>query len=74
VRTYKQGAYRGNFALARGADGLTCTVTESFGREGSRGAIVMESAVDGKLFAVISSKQVSSTCRVAKPSPPGALN
>jgi hypothetical protein len=66
MRTFRQGAYRASFAFSRGAGGLTCTVTDSFGREGGRGAIVMESVIDGSEVTIIRSKLLSTNCRVVK--------
>lgn len=66
IRTFKQGAYRARFDISREAEGLSCKVTEGFARERGGGAIVLNSAIDGKPFMLISSKQVSSTCTASK--------
>ena len=66
TRTFKQGGYRASFAFARGAGGLTCTVSDTFGREDGRGAIVMESVIDGSEVTIIRSKLLSTNCRVVK--------
>jgi hypothetical protein len=66
MRTFSQGAYRADFAIARDAAGLTCTVTDSFGREDGRGALVMESVIDGSEVTIIRTQPVSSNCRVVK--------
>jgi hypothetical protein len=66
VRTFPQGAYRGNFELVRSPNGINCTMNEAFARERGVGGIVLHSAVDGKPFTLISSKQVSSSCKVVK--------
>ena len=67
MRTFKEGAYRADFAIARGADGLTCTITDTFLREEGRGGLVMESVIDGSEVTILRSTAVSSSCRVAKP-------
>jgi hypothetical protein len=64
MRTFKQGAYRADVVFSRGADGLTCTVTDSFAREGGQGALVMQSLIDGSEVTIISTNLVSSSCRV----------
>ena len=67
MRTFRQGAYRASVAFARGADGLTCTFTDTLAREGARGDIVMESMIDGSEVTVLRSKLLSTNCRVVKP-------
>jgi hypothetical protein len=64
VRTLQSGAYRAKFAIARGANGLTCSAAAAFARERG-GAIRFESPFGGQI-TVLNSKQISSTCRVAK--------
>lgn len=64
IRTFPSGAFRVNFAFVRGPNGLTCTVTEAFAREGGK-ELKMESAFGGEI-TIISSKQLPSTCKVAK--------
>jgi hypothetical protein len=77
VRTFKQGAFRKNFELTLGeralmvdgvhsAGGFSCTDSESFARERGVGPIVFNSPVDGKPSTLISSKPVSSSCKVVK--------
>ncbi|MET0631483.1 MAG: hypothetical protein ABWY47_17655 [Xanthobacteraceae bacterium] len=65
LRTYKGGAYRRAFAFGRGKEGLTCAVTEAFAREDGVGAISLDSFVDGVPTIVVSSKPLSSSCRIA---------
>jgi carbohydrate-selective porin OprB len=66
MRTYKQGAYRRTVAFTRGAQGLTCTVSESFARENGTGSIELNSLMDGRPTTIVRWKPVSSSCRVAK--------
>lgn len=67
LRVYKGGAFKREILFARGASGLTCTVTDAFLREDGVGSIELRSAVDGTPVKLISSKQVSSSCQVTKP-------
>jgi hypothetical protein len=67
MRTFSQGAYRADVAVSRGPAGLICSITDSFGREDGRGALVMQSVIDGSEVTILSSHLVSSTCRVIKP-------
>jgi hypothetical protein len=64
LRTYKGGALKRTIAFAHGAKGLTCKATESLVREVGVAGIVLESGVDGRLMTIVSSKQISSSCRV----------
>src|SRR5262245_61756226 len=66
MRTYQQGAYRISFAFARGPSGLTCTVADVLGREGAGGDIVMQSLIDDSIVTILSSKLVTTSCRVMK--------
>ena len=67
MRTFSEGAYRADVAFSRGPAGLTCSITDTFGREGGHGALVMQSVIDGSEVTILSSRLVSSNCRVAKP-------
>jgi hypothetical protein len=66
MRTFKEGAYRRTIAFARGPDGLTCAVSEGYAREKGSGPIMLKSAIDGDPTMIVSSKLVSSTCRIGK--------
>ena len=67
LRVFERGgAFRREVSFARSPKGLTCTATEAFARENGTGAIKLKSGVDGAQITVVSSKQVSSTCRIAK--------
>jgi hypothetical protein len=59
-------AIRREIAFARTHEGFTCTATEGFARENGVGSIEFDSPFDGVRVTVVSEKQVSSTCRVAK--------
>jgi hypothetical protein len=65
TRTFPAGAYRAHFAFARGPKGLTCRVTEAFAREGGKGELKMDSPFGGEV-TILSTKQLPSTCRIAK--------
>ncbi len=64
MRTFPAGAYRTQFAFTRSGANLTCTVTEAFAREPGK-ELKMESAFGGEIM-VLNSKQLPSTCKVAK--------
>jgi len=66
LRSFKEGAYRSTITFARVPEGLTCSAAESFAREKGTGPIVLNSPIEGVQTTIISSKQVSSTCRVRK--------
>ena len=66
LRTYKGGAFKREITFARVGDGFACSIQDTFAREGGIGSIEMRSAVDGAPVTVISSKQTSSSCQVAK--------
>ena len=66
IRTLLSGAYRASFAFARGSAGLTCTVTEAWGREDGRGEIKIQSPYDGREVTIVSTKQLPSSCKVTR--------
>jgi hypothetical protein len=66
LRTFKSGALKTTVALARGAEGLTCTANETFAREKGSGRIELKSRVDDAPITILSWKPVSSDCRVTK--------
>jgi hypothetical protein len=66
LRIFKGGAMKWTMAFARGADGLTCKASENFVREVGVNGIVTQSALDGVPIVILSAKQISSSCRVAK--------
>jgi hypothetical protein len=66
LRTYKgAGGYKRTFTFSRGASGIACTIRTAFARETGVGRIDMESPF-GDRVEILSSKQVSSSCRVSK--------
>jgi hypothetical protein len=67
LRTYTKGAFRRDIAFARSSEGITCRITEGFAREQGTGAVVFNSPIDGAPVTIVSSEQVSSTCRVTRP-------
>lgn len=67
LRVFERGgAFRREVSFARSPKGLTCTATEFFARENGTGHIKLKSGVDGAQITVVSSKQVSYTCRITK--------
>jgi hypothetical protein len=66
MRTYRQGGYKIEIRLARAADGLTCTSRETYLRELGADSIAMDSLSSGRPAVVVSSKQISSACRLIK--------
>ena len=65
IRTFPSGAFRIHFAFADGPGGLTCTATEAFAREDGKREIELESPFGGRV-AVVSTKQVASSCKVTR--------
>ena len=65
LRTFKDGAIRRTIAIARAKAGLTCTANDGFAREDGVGSVVLDSAVGTGEVAVLSAKQISSSCRIA---------
>jgi hypothetical protein len=74
LRTFRGGAFKRTFAFARGAEGLTCTATDSFARESGRGRVFLDSSIDGRPVEVVSARQVASTCRVTHQKEPHATS
>ena len=66
IRTYPSGARRIGFSFARAPDGLTCTASFAFARENGTGAIRLDSRFSGRDTTIVSAKQLSSSCRVAR--------
>ena len=65
LQTHKVGGYKASIAFTRGAGGLACTVRTPLMREAGMGNIRRDSVFGGD-FEIISSRQTSSSCRVAK--------
>jgi hypothetical protein len=66
LRTYRAaGGYKRTFSFTRSGAGLTCTIRTAFAREDGVGNIDFESPMGGRV-EILSSKQVSSSCRVSK--------
>jgi hypothetical protein len=73
IRTYPSGARRIGFSFARGPDGLTCVANFAFARENGTGDIRLDSRFSGRNTTIVSARQLSSNCRVAKrDQPPGS--
>ena len=66
MRTYRQGGYKIEIRLARTANGLTCTSRETYLKELGADSIAMDSLSNGRPSVIVSSKQISSACRVMK--------
>jgi len=66
LRTYRgAGGYKRTFTFTRAGGGLNCSVRTAFARETGVGRIDLESPFGGRV-EILSSKQVSSSCRVSK--------
>ncbi|MGH6768878.1 MAG: hypothetical protein ACRECO_07645 [Xanthobacteraceae bacterium] len=65
TRTFPAGAYRAHFAFAQKDGRMTCSVGETFAREGGKGAIRIESAFGGQV-TILKSTQLPSNCKVSK--------
>lgn len=68
TRTQEAGAYRFSFSFAASPNGMTCSVREAFAREDGKGEIKLRSPFDGSPVTIISTKLVSSSCKVSKKS------
>ena len=53
-------------AFTRDAGGLTCSATQTFVHEQGVRGIVLESGIDGVPAIILSTKPLSSSCRVSK--------
>jgi hypothetical protein len=56
----------------RGAGGLNCTASQSFAREQGIRGIILDSGIDNVPTVIVSTKPISSRCRVTKQSESGA--
>jgi hypothetical protein len=65
LRTYHSGGYKIEISFGRGASGLSCHYRSPFARENGVGSIEMGRS-GGRPWQVISAKQVSSSCHVAR--------
>jgi hypothetical protein len=63
------GALKREISFSHTGSGLACKAAESFARENGTGPIIWNSSVDGVRTKLVSSKQISSTCRVTKSRP-----
>jgi hypothetical protein len=66
LRTFKEGAFKRTIAFNRSSGSLSCTANEAYAREEGVGDLTLNSAIDDTPVIVVSSKQISSTCRVMK--------
>jgi hypothetical protein len=66
LRTYRgAGGYKRTFTFTRAGGGLNCSVRTAFARETGVGRIDLESPF-GSQVEILSSKQISSSCRVSQ--------
>ena len=65
LRTYRSGGFKTEIIFRRGGSGLTCNIRSPFARENGTGAIEMTS-LGGGTWELISSRVLSSSCRVTK--------
>lgn len=66
MRTYASGAFMRKIEFKRTPKGLACTATEVHARENGTGAIRLKSSTDGQMVTIVSSRQISSRCEVAR--------
>ena len=66
VRTFKNGGYKIEIHLVRTSNGLACTSREIFLKEQGVNEKQLKSNATGRPIAVVSDRQISSTCRVIK--------
>ena len=64
LRTIDTGAQKVIFAFTRDGDGINCQLEMPFAREDGKGALRTTSSVSGSATVFLSSRQVSSDCRV----------
>jgi hypothetical protein len=65
LRTYRSGGYKTEITFHRNSAGLTCSIRSPFARENGTGDIEMTSLAGGT-WQLISSRVLSTSCRVAK--------
>ena len=66
TRSFKQGAFRFQIAIAKKAEAYECGATLSFAREGGSGQIVFWSPTARTDVTIVSWRQLSSSCRASK--------
>jgi hypothetical protein len=67
LRTIDAGGQKVIFAFTRQGDKINCKIDMPFAREDGKGALRTTSSVTGKATVFLSSRQVSSDCRVTRP-------
>jgi hypothetical protein len=65
LRTLQSGGFKSEITFHRSGAGLTCSIRSPFARENGTGEVEM-SAASGGSWKLVSSKQISSTCRVTR--------
>jgi len=65
LRTHQSGGFKGEIAFHRSSAGLTCSIRWHFVRENGTGEVEM-SPYSGGSWKLVSSKQISSSCRVTR--------
>jgi len=68
LRIIKEGAFRVTFTFSRSPDGLRCSYDSAMARENGTGAIIGMGEVGHGEFEIVSTKLVSSECKVARAS------
>lgn len=70
VRTFGDaGGFKRTISFSRNAKGLNCTVSASYFHEDGVGRVATRSVIDNTPLTILNSKQVSSSCKVAKVRP-----
>jgi len=59
-----RGGFKDTILFTRGPQGLMCTANNAFLREDGKAGIAYISGITGRNIILLSSKQISSTCRV----------
>jgi hypothetical protein len=65
LRTLRSGGFKSEITFHRSSAGLTCSIRSPFARENGTGEVEM-SAASGGSWKLVSSKQISSSCRVTR--------
>jgi hypothetical protein len=67
MRTHETGGQITRITFSRGSGGLGCIISSAIAREDGVGDVRMESFVGSGRVQYLEAKQVSSSCRIARP-------
>jgi hypothetical protein len=65
LRTHQSGGFKSEITFHRSSAGLTCSIGWGFARENGTGEVEISAAIGGS-WKLVSSKQISSSCRVTR--------